>query len=282
MMKKILILGAILCLLAGVSVFAQNAGAPVPSEAIVEIAPPTPTPSPTPTATPDSGGEAGEVAPEGAISELQLLTMGTSAAQIQKESEEPEKPVNILDRPEVRRLLKDSPSFIYNPKDLKDPMIVPWIRNTLLVKEFLDTMEEHLKRNRAQEAQTILRQIEELLPEVTDMELKVKVDARVAAAKKLLADMAAASDGILPGATQTPPPVPTPDIVIPGWIRANVAGVMWQPKAEERMVLIGDEILKEGQPVPRYPEAKIEKINPNSVVISYRGVTEEISVESKD
>jgi hypothetical protein len=119
---------------------------------------PTPTPAePTPTETES-------------ISEVQLLTLPKD--EIKKESEEPAMPLNLLEDPQVRKLLKPSPAFIYNPRDLKDPMIVPWVRHTLLVREFLGTLQRRLNDRRLDEAKSLISQIEELLPDIADIELR--------------------------------------------------------------------------------------------------------------
>ena len=64
-------------------------------------------------------GEEPPPAPE-SITEVQLLTLPRGKTVL-KECEEPAKPLNLLENPQVRRLLKPSPDFIYNPRDLKDP-----------------------------------------------------------------------------------------------------------------------------------------------------------------
>jgi hypothetical protein len=83
-----------------------------------------------------------------------------------------------------------------------------------------------------------------------------------------------------PKPAQTPISIPKP--ILPKWIKENFSGVIWQPKVEDRIALFGDEILKEGEKIPKFPEAAIQKINPSSVVISYRGITEEIQVERQE
>ena len=213
-----------------------------------------------------------------AISEVQLLTLPKE--EIKKESEEPGKPLNLLEDPQVRRLLKPSPAFVYNPRDLKDPMIVPWVRHTLLVKEFLDTLQKRLNDRRLDEAKSLLSQIEELLPDISDIELRKKsqeqLDALRAQYQGLLSEPGQAG----PKPAQTPISVPKP--ILPVWIKENFFGVIWQPKVEDRIALFGDEILKEGEKIPKFPEATVQKINPTSVVVSYRGITDEIQVERQE
>jgi hypothetical protein len=218
------------------------------------------------------------------MTEAQILTM-PKEKQIQMESEEPQTPPNILENPQVRNLLNPKSVFIYNPRDLKDPMIVPWVRHSLLVKEFLGTLEKRIGEARTdprkiQEAKSIIKQIEELLPDVSDMELKKKSEDRLVKLQETLLQMESEPKGTLP--IETPLPPPSPEIVIPTWIKTNFSGVIWHPKAEDRIALIGDEILKEGQKIPKYPDAVVQKINPTSVVISFRGKTEELSVEKQD
>ncbi|MBN1899720.1 hypothetical protein JW926_00175 [Candidatus Sumerlaeota bacterium] len=228
-------------------------------------------------------GEQAQVTPTETMTEAQILTMPKDK-QIQTESQEPENPPNILEDPQVRNLLNPKPVFIYNPRDLKDPMIVPWVRHTLLVKEFLITLEKRLGEARTdprkiQEAKSIIRQIEELLPDVSDLELKKKSEDKLSKLQEILLQLESEPKAIVPVDTPIAPPT---EIQIPTWIKANFAGVIWHPNVEERIALIGDEILKEGQKVPKYPDAVVQKINPTSVVISYRGKTEEITVEKQE
>lgn len=225
-----------------------------------------------------------EEAPAETMTEAQILTLPREK-QIQKESEEPNQLPNILENPQVRNLLNPMSVFIYNPRDLKDPMIVPWVRHTLLVKEFLETLDKRIGEARMdprkiQEARSIIKQIEELLPDVSDLELKKKSEDRLAKLQESLLQLESEPKGILP--VETPTVIVEPPINIPPWIKTNFAGVIWHPKVEDRIALIGDEILKEGQKIPKYPDAVVQKINPTSVVISFRGKTEEITVEKKD
>lgn len=213
------------------------------------------------------------------ISEVQLLTL-PRGKPIKKESEEPEKPMNLLDDPQVRRLLKPNPDFTYDPRDLKDPMIVPWVRHALLIKEFLETVQTRIKQRKIAEANSIIKQIEELLPDITDIELRKNAEAQLAIFRQEIEKLNMSPEDIQ--AMATPQPIQTPRIVMPTWIKTHVGGVIWQPSSKARMALIGDEILYEGQAIPKYPEAVVQKINPSSVVISYRGITEEIPVEKEE
>jgi len=227
---------------------------------------PTPTPAePTPTETES-------------ISEVQLLTLPKE--EVKKESEEPAAPLNLLEDPQVRKLLKPSPAFVYNPRDLKDPMIVPWVRHTLLVKEFLDTLQKRLNDRRLDEAKSLISQIEELLPDISDIELRKKSQDQLETLRGEYQRILSEPGQTGPKPAQTPFSVPKP--ILPVWIKENFFGVIWQPKVEDRIALFGDEILKEGEKIPKFPEAVVQKINPTSVVISYRGITEEIQVEKQE
>jgi hypothetical protein len=225
-----------------------------------------------------------EETPVETLTEAQILTMPKDK-QIKMESEEPETPPNILDDPQVRKLLNPKPAFVYNPRDLKDPMIVPWVRNSLLVKEFLITLEKRISEARVdprkiQEARSIIKQIEELLPDLSDMELKKKSEDKLAKLNETLLQLESEPKGPIP--LETPTIIPEPDIILPKTIRESFAGVIWHPKAEDRIALIGDEILKEGDKIPKYPDAVVQKVNPTSVVISFRGKTFEITVEKQE
>jgi hypothetical protein len=197
-----------------------------------------------------------------------------------RESEETGKSRNIINDPEVRRLLKQTPGFIYNPAELKDPMIVPWIRNTILVKEFVQNLQKLVKERQVENAKTLINQIKELLPEVTDQDVSKEAETQIALAQQEIEKMASSPTTEGPGPIGVPP-IETPIITMPSWIKSHVGGVIWEPKAEARTVLIGDDILKEGQQIPRYPDAVVQKINSSSVVVSYRGLVEEIAVSKE-
>ena|GEM_PF-1725129 len=243
--------------LAGAGPDDSNTPAPTPQSTV-----PTVVPSPTPT-------------PREVISEVQIMTL-PAIEQPTKESEEAVKSRNIINDPEVRRLLKQSPDFIYNPGDLKDPMIVPWIRNTILIKEYIQSLQKLIKEHQVESAKVVINRIKEVLPEITEPDVSKEAEAQIALANQEIMKMSSTTTEApgQPGVS----PIETPIIIMPSWIESHVSGVIWQPKAEERTVLIGDDILKEGEKIPRYPDAVVQKINPTSVVISYRGLVKEISV----
>lgn len=218
--------------------------------------------------------------PEGLLSGVELLTLPRQET-IQKESQEPEVPINLLDDPEVKKLLKPNPDFIYDPQNLRDPMIVPWVRNSLLVREFMENLENLVNqgnRRSAERARTVMEQIREILPDLADVELRNSVESRLTEIDTVLDRIERGPVG--PDEQPTATPIPTPIITIPAKIKSGLQGILWHPRSEERYIILNDEILKEGETVPNYPEAVIEKINPDSVVVSYRGLTEELRVET--
>ncbi len=217
--------------------------------------------------------------PREMISEIQLLTL-PKGKPILKESEEPAKPLNLLENPQVRRILRPQPSFIYDPGELRDPMIVPWVRHTILVREFLQNLQKLIKEKKITQAKSLIKQIEEILPDVTNLEMRNNASAQLAIIKQKLASAEAVPGEIATEAAPTP--IPTPVIHIPAWIKTHVGGVIWAPRSQDRMVLIGDEILKEGQKIPKYPDAVIQKINPTTVIISYRGLAVEVAVAREE
>lgn len=225
--------------------------------------------SPMPTVTPE------------VISEAQLLTL-PAAKQSNKESDEPKQADNLMDNPEVRRLINQTPTFIYNPRDLKDPMIIPWVRNSLLVREYLQILQSNIKNKKVNEARSFIDQISQLLPDITDAELRKNAETQISLAKQEIEKITAAPVEIPQPGEQVARPVETPVIVMPSWIKSHVGGVMWSSKSDERIVLIGDDLLKEGQALSKYPDAVVQRINPNSVVISYRGISEEIQVNKPE
>ncbi len=79
-----------------------------------------------------------------------------------------------------------------------------------------------------------------------------------------------------PSASETPAPAVTEPPSEEGTV---LKGVIWSDKAEDRMALVGEDIVKEGQPLPGRPGAILKKILQNSVEIEQDGKTEVLSVE---
>ena len=64
-----------------------------------------------------------------------------------KELEEPEKPATLFKTQEdVRKLLGDEPRFVYSPRNLPDPMIIPWVRRDVIVREMMEAAQEKIKQ----------------------------------------------------------------------------------------------------------------------------------------
>ena len=216
--------------------------------------------------------------PRETISGVQLPTL-PRREKITRESEEPETPLNLLEDPDVRRILRSEPDYIYDPRDMKDPMIVPWVRHALLIREYLESAKNYVANRRFNRAKSLIKQVRDLLPDIRDVEQRKNAESQIAMLEEQIKQATSTETDI----EEYREPVPTPALEpLPAWIKTNITGVIWEPKASDRMVLIGDDILEEGDKIPRYPDARVQKINPSSVVISYRGRSEEIIVEQMD
>jgi hypothetical protein len=161
--------------------------------------------------------------------------VGGPKTDVGKEIEEPRSPNKLFQsEQDIERLLGTKPRFVYDPKDFPDPMIIPWIRRDVLVREILDVA-------RKQAAQGNFATAKELLTRA----LRDYPDSRhISAVRdeiKKIEDME--RRGIAAVGQQEV-------ILLPSWVSSHTNGILWSE--EKPLVLVGDVLLSEGDEVPRY------------------------------
>jgi hypothetical protein len=171
-----------------------------------------------------------------------------------KEMEEPEGAFKLFkSEADIERLLGTTPRFVYNPKELPDPMIVPWIKRDVVVREIIEAARRSAARGEFDKAKNMLKKALEDYP---DSRHVGAVREEIGKVEKL------EEKGIIAMEAQKEV------IVLPSWITSNTNGILWSE--EKPLVLIGDFLLAEGASIPRFPNVTIQKINKQEVVYSYR------------
>ncbi len=185
-----------------------------------------------------------------------------------KESEEPEMPETLFrTKEDVRKLLGEEPKFVYDPHDLPDPMIIPWVRREVIVRELIEMAQEKIKEGRLQEAKKYL---EEVLREYPGSRHIKEARAELNQVKKMLAE------------GYGPEGVRRPQLVLPSWVVSNTSGVIVDKQdSTQSVVLVGDAILRIGEPVPDYDEVVVDEIKEKEVVYRYHSRKFPVVVEAR-
>jgi hypothetical protein len=224
-----------------------------PSEEM-RVSPPVSSPASAQTlseAATTSPSESEEVIELGAISKM----VGGPKADLGKEYEEPKAPLKLFKNQEdIERLLGGKPRFVYDPKELPDPMIIPWVRRDVMVREMLDTARKHVATGNLPLAKELLRKA---LADFPDSRLANQVRDEMKKIEEIERKGYAAAGG------------QREVIVLPSWIVSNTTGILWSE--DKPLAVLGDLMLSEGDAIPRYPGVTVHKINKQEVVYSYRG-----------
>lgn len=198
---------------------------------------------------------------------IEALATAPKAEDLGKESEEPETPKTLFKTDEdVRKLLGEEPKFVYNPGDLPDPMIIPWVRREVIVRELLDMAQKGIKEGRLEEAKKYL---EEILREYPGSRHIKEARASLEKVQKMLAE------------GYGPEGVRAPQVLLPAWIASHTSGVIVDKQNPTKsVVLIGDSILKAGDHVPNYDEVVVGQISEKQVIYQYQGRKFPVVVEA--
>ena len=185
-----------------------------------------------------------------------------------KESEEPEMPETLFrTKEDVRKLLGEEPKFVYDPGDLPDPMIIPWVRREVIVRELIEMAQEKINEGYLQEAKKYL---EEVLREYPGSRHIKEARTELNRVKKMLAE------------GYGPDGVRRPRFVLPSWVVSNTSGVIVDKQdPTQSVVLVGDEILRNGEPVPDYDEVVVDEIKEKEVVYRYHSRKFPVVVEAR-
>ena len=171
-------------------------------------------------------------------------------------------PTELFRQEEVRRLLGESPSVVYqvvyDGKPLPDPMIIPWIRNAVVLKERFDEAVALLAQNRIQQGREALLSIITEYPNTEyarqAQELLQKLQEETARPKER---------AVVLQATPTPAPI---QIMVDPNIR--VGSILVDTKnPEENRVMINGRSYRAGDVVRGFPNHRVVKVLEGAVVI---------------
>lgn len=203
------------------------------------------------------------------VEELEGLISLPPTAQLMREADEdPESPRAIFgDEARRRAFLGAAPDFVYIPAGV-DPMIIPWIREQIVVSErvqdaqrIFNTARNARDKDQARQAQRILEELREEFPEATDtpdinrlyetVVLFIETDDQ-------------------PGIQVTGPPRErAPEL--PPWVINNTRGIIYDlEQPDNSLALVGDFIISPGGEVDSFPAVRILEIRPEQVIFEYQ------------
>ncbi|MBX3730156.1 MAG: hypothetical protein KF858_13315 [Candidatus Sumerlaeia bacterium] len=213
------------------------------------------------------------------VEDIESLIQLPPRARLTREADEdPTNPNAIFASREAREaLLGQTPAFVYIPVGM-DPMIIPWIREQIVVREKLEDAERLLQEARntrnASPAQTALAVVRELQASYPDSERSADMGRLAQQIEEFLTSPIDAPPDDFTGPGVEPPPP------LPEWIRRNTLGVVLDREyPAESVVLVGDFILRRGDRIERFPTVVVKDILPQQVVFEYQGVEHGIQVQ---
>jgi TolA-binding protein len=171
-------------------------------------------------------------------------------------------PTELFRQEEIRRLLGESPTVVYqvvyDGKPLPDPMIIPWVRNAVVLKERFDEAVALLAQNRIQQGREALLAIITEFPNTEyarqAQEILQKLQEETAQPKE---------QGAIVRATPTPPPV---QIMVDPNIR--VGSILVDAKnPEENRVMINGRSYRAGDVIRGFSNHRVVKVTDGAVVI---------------
>jgi hypothetical protein len=198
----------------------------------------------------------------------EALAVGPTKEDLGKESEEPETPETLFrTEDDIRQLLGERPTFVYDPRNLPDPMIIPWVRREVIVGELIEMAKENIKEGELQKAKKYLEQV---LKEFPTSNRTTEARAELNRVQKML------DEGYGPEGVRQP------RVVLPAWVASHTVGVIVdQDNPAQSVVLVGDSILKVGDQVPNYEGVVVDKIEDEKVTYRYNDKTFPVVVEAQ-
>lgn len=184
----------------------------------------------------------------------------------------------LKDSPYLKRLLGKVPDYVYDPKRMSDPMLVPWTRAKVLTSELMRiagqaTMDENwdLARDVYGRILRIIQGLENSGISMASMEEVRSTAEQGIVAVAELEDEQADKQGR--GQDQKPK--------LPLWVRSNTNGIIYH--AAEPICLVGNFILKVGDLVPRQSiNVRVVAITENTVSFEVREQVFEVNIAEKE
>ena len=189
--------------------------------------------------------------------------------------------LNIFADPAVaQKLLFGRKPFVYDAKGRPDPMIVPWIRAEIIGTEHLNQALVYVRE--AEASTDVETKRSKYIQALEELDQVVKADPTAVLGKNAqtqIDKIRVAMEKIPPaGVVVTPTPTKPPEL--PAWIVANTRGIVFDqsPKQDHR-VLVGDDLLRAGGTVPKFPNVKVVEIKREQVVYEFQNTRIPVKVE---
>jgi hypothetical protein len=226
-----------------------------PSQAQVENMP-----APLPEATDESmPTPTADEAVDLSVTELQQMMNLPTGSTIKEYQEDPTKQKSLFDSQETidRIFSKTKPPFIYFPEGV-DPMIIPWVRDRIMAQERFEEATVATANKDFDKAIEILKVIREKFPNTEEGQKAPSEMEKVQLLKKAAA--------VPPDERGNTTPV-IDAASLPEWVRKNTSAIML---GNSPVVLVGNDFLRSGDSVPRYPSVRVKEIGESEVVYVYQ------------
>jgi len=184
---------------------------------------------------------------------------GKADLGLEAEDNDTQLATNLFKKPEIRRLLGDSPRFIYDPEDRPDPMLVPWVRRSAIFKELSDLADANLQKGSMDQAVAVYQKILAMNDPRFTMLAQAKLAEIAQKQNKAAVDASKAAKAV------------EEKVELPAWVQDNTSGVIIQPGSEQ--CLVGEFMLRVGETLPNYPEIRIASIQEKTVTYQIKNKT---------
>lgn len=235
----------------------------------------------------DAAGQ--EISDTTTVIDLEALINMPQSARLRREADEdPNNPRSLFESSELKKAyLGDKPRFVYIPRG-SDPMIIPWIRERIVVGEILDDVQQEFESIRREtnpeiavaSASKLLRKTEGIAAEYPSTNRLDEVQKLSDSIRAYVMKLTTKEPEVDTSSVVTAPQPPR-EAILPPWIRENTRGVIVDREAlDQSVVLVGDLILTEGQSVDRYPSVKVKDIQDRRVIYEFQQTDHVVMVES--
>lgn len=194
------------------------------------------------------------------LTKLRIVVPRSRVVAGQREMDEPTTPTQFDDT-EIEKLIGRNPTVayqvIYKATPIPDPMVVPWVRNAVVLKERFDEAIQLLAENKIDQGREALLDIETQFPDS-------EYAAQSREIRKRLNEIATAPP-TSPMAKTTPTPTPVPINIDPNVKVSTV--LIDQDNPNENRVMINRRTYAVGEVVKDFPNHKIIQITDDIVTV---------------
>ncbi|MGC8741164.1 MAG: tetratricopeptide repeat protein [Candidatus Sumerlaeaceae bacterium] len=170
-------------------------------------------------------------------------------------------PSELFRQEEIRRLLGDKPTVVYqvvyDNKPLPDPMVIPWVRNAVVLKERFDEAVALLAQNRIQQGR------EALLAIITEFPNTDYARQAQELLQKLQEETAQPKERVTVRATPTPAPI---QIMVDPNVRVGSI-LVDANNPEQSRVMINGRAYRAGDVIRGFSNHRVVKVMEGAVVI---------------